>query len=93
MWRVPVRALSGARADIRDVILERSSTLNLMVAAVQTRGEAGDGTDGEHEHQSLASHGSAKAPEAAPEWTGLDEVSQDFALPLIQRFVHLAERI
>jgi len=93
-----VRALGSARADISDVVLERLTPLDSAVAAVQARSETGDGADCKDEHQCFASHvrvllASAERPVAATERPGLDDVGEDLALPLIQSFVNLGERL
>jgi hypothetical protein len=83
------------------VILEGLTALHAVVATTeQPRGEACHGAECEYEYQCSASHpgllfqpASTKRSEAAAERPGLDDVRQDFALPLIQRFVNLGESL
>jgi hypothetical protein len=94
-----VRALRSARADISDVVLERLPPLRpAVVTAEHARGETCNRAQRENQHQCFASHVlhsfvSAKGPIATTERPGLDDVGEDLALPLIQGFVNLGERI
>jgi hypothetical protein len=102
--RVVSRTLGRARADIGNVVFERLPALNTMVVATENgRAKAQNGTQPEHDDQRFPSHlvspcavtsrriQSARRTETASEGSGLDQVRQDLALPIVERFVDLGE--